>query len=52
MLKFKRGAIHWDYIVALVIILIIVIIYFLISNEIREGVINYFKEVFKGTFWG
>ncbi len=49
-LRSLKGAIAWDYIAIVLIALIVIIVFTILSGEIRSGIINYLKEIFKGSF--
>ena len=49
--KSLKGVIAWDYVAIMLIALIVIIVFVVLSGEVRSGVINYIKEIFKGSFW-
>lgn len=49
--KIKKGSIAWEYIAGLVIVLLLIIIFAMMSTHIRGVIINYLKDLFKGSFW-
>ncbi len=51
MLKIKKGSIAWEYVAALILALLAIVLFALFSSDIKTGILDYLKELFKGGFW-
>ncbi|HLD11173.1 MAG TPA: hypothetical protein VJB89_03765 [Candidatus Nanoarchaeia archaeon] len=48
----KKGAIAWDHIGVILIALLLLVLYLIFTTNIKDVILEYISNIFKGSFFG